>query len=345
VADRPAQRARAVDDLVLRPATPADEPAILELALHTLHWGSEPRWRELYRWKHDRNAFGASPRWVAVDGDVVVGFRVFLRWEWVRPGPTPAGNPPEVVRSVRAVDTATHPDHQGRGIFTRLTKAALSDLEDDGVGFVFNTPNDQSRPGYLKMGWQVVGRPPVMAVPSGPAGLGRLARARTAAELWSEASHVGAPAPELLETASAEALVDTLPAATALETHRSIDYLRWRYGFGELHYRALALGRDPAEGLAIFRVRRRGSAREATVVELLVPAGPGRGRVLRQLLRRVVRRSSADYAIVGHQRSLLATPAAPLPNQGPILTWRSVCEQEAPSLSGWRLGMGELELF
>ena len=73
-----------------------------------------------------------------------------MRWEFQR------GD--EVFRCVRAVDTATHPDYQGRGLFTRLTKAALPELVADGVKFVFNTPNDQSRPGYLKMGWQAVGR-------------------------------------------------------------------------------------------------------------------------------------------------------------------------------------------
>ncbi len=33
--------------------------------------------------------------------------------------------------------------------------------QHDGVDVVFNTPNDQSRPGYLKMGWSEVGRVPV----------------------------------------------------------------------------------------------------------------------------------------------------------------------------------------
>ncbi len=39
----------------------------------------------------------------------MIGFRTFLRWEFEDAG--------RVVRAVRAVDTATHPDHRGRGIF------------------------------------------------------------------------------------------------------------------------------------------------------------------------------------------------------------------------------------
>ena len=38
-------------------------------------------------------------------------------------------------------------------------------LRGEGVGFVFNTPNDQSRPGYLKMDWKLVERLPVLARP------------------------------------------------------------------------------------------------------------------------------------------------------------------------------------
>lgn len=329
---------RAADELELRIATEADEPAILALATRTLGWGPEPKWAELFRWKHETNAFGRSPRWVAVDGDRVAGFRVFLRWEWRRPDGS-------IARAVRAVDTATDPDYQGRGIFTRLTKAALVDLADDGVDFVFNTPNDQSRPGYLKMGWEVVGRPAVMVQPGRVLGIPRLLKARTAAELWSEPVTAGTAAAEVLATDGAAALVDALPTPTTLATNRTIEFLRWRYGLTDLHYRAVTLGSDPAEGLAVFRVRRRGAALEATVTEVLVPDAPGSDRAARTLLRRVARRSGADYALVGEQRRLALAPALKVPNLGPIVTWRTVTDPVAPELATWTLGMGDLELF
>src|SRR5690606_25693858 len=127
-----------------------DEGAVLGLIEAALGRRPDPRNAAFFAWKHRENAFGASPAWVAVDGDRVVGFRTLMRWEF----DTPEGP----VRAVRAVDTATHPDHQGRGIFSALTRRAVEELQNDGVGFVFNTPNDKSRPGYLKMGWREVGR-------------------------------------------------------------------------------------------------------------------------------------------------------------------------------------------
>ena len=122
-----------------------------------------------FAWKHDENPFGQSPARVAEDDSgTLVGLRTFLRWRFRRPDGT-------TLSAVRAVGTATHPDWQGRGIFSRLTLSALDDLRDAGVDRVFNTPNDKSRPGYLRMGWQQVGKVPVSVRLTGPRSIAKLA--------------------------------------------------------------------------------------------------------------------------------------------------------------------------
>ena len=73
----------------------------------------------------------------------IVGLRAFMRWEFA------AGD--RRFRAVRAVDTATHPDYQGQGIFSRLTLEALDALRDQ-ADFVFNTPNEKSLPGLPEDG-------------------------------------------------------------------------------------------------------------------------------------------------------------------------------------------------
>ena len=110
----------------------------------------------------------------------VVGLRAFMRWEFV------AGR--RRFRAVRAVDTATHPDHQGRGIFSRLTLEALDGLRSE-ADFIFNTPNEKSLPGYLKMGWQVVGRVPIRIRVRRPI------RFATRARSWRTADASGAAVP------------------------------------------------------------------------------------------------------------------------------------------------------
>ena len=48
----------------LRPASPDDRDAILALLGVSLGWDDDPRYRELFAWKHERNPFGPSLAWV-----------------------------------------------------------------------------------------------------------------------------------------------------------------------------------------------------------------------------------------------------------------------------------------
>lgn len=309
-------------DLTIRPAHEADESAVLDLLHTTMGWSPADPNRDLFRWKHRENPAGPSLSWVAEDGGRIVGFRTFLRWRFRQ-----AGAPIEVVR---AVDTATHPDHQGRGIFSRLTLHALDALTTDGYAFVFNTPNDNSRPGYLKMGWRPVGRLPIAFLPHGPVAAGRTVRARVPAERWSLPSTAGEPALDVLtEEVVARAMGDA-----EITTDRSLEHLRWRYGFAPLHYRALT---DRSGATAVFRLRRRGDAQEAAICELFAPSHRTRAR----LVRAVVQASGADYAVsLGPSRSGL-----PLPAQGPLLVQRSLNASGPNAVRDWRLTLGDIELF
>jgi GNAT superfamily N-acetyltransferase len=311
-----------------------DLPAVLRLMQDSLGWKPSDPNAEFFAWKHVSSPFGRSPAWVALDGDQIVGFRTFMRWEFRTPG--------GIVRAVRAVDTATAPSHQGRGIFKRLTLAALDELLAEGVGFVFNTPNDQSRPGYLKMGWHEVGQLPLVMRPAGIASLSRLARARTAAELWSVDTSSGLPAEDALrgDDRQLAALLAAVPAPSGLTTHRTPDYLRWRYGFAPLRYRVALVSSRLDDGMVVYRLRRRGGALEAAVAEILMPPGRTAGAVV----RRVVRASHADYALaVGRYargRGLL-----PAPVRGPVLTFRALVQTTQPPLPDWALSLGDVELF
>jgi hypothetical protein len=273
---------------------------------------------------------------VATDGDNVVGFRALMRWRFEHDGVE--------VHTVRAVDTATHPDYQGQHVFTRLTLHAIELMRDEGVAFIFNEPNTQSLPGYLKMGWQIVGRVPIAIRPRSAGALVRLARARTSADLWSERCDAGDAAPVVVNaTADAiTALLSAQPRQPGLRTVRSVEYFTWRYGLEPLGYRALPAARGVDSGLAIFRVRRRGAARELVLDELLVPGADRRAE--RKMVGMLAARVKADYVIKVGRRQL-RHGFVPLPAQGPMLTWRAVCTERMPVLSEWDLAMGDVELF
>lgn len=319
------------DGLHLRRATDEDGPAILGLLGPALGWGDDERFAGFFAWKHRDNPNGASPTWVALDGDRIVGLRTFLRWEL-------EGEDGALVRAVRAVDTATHPEYQRRGIFSRLTRLALEELTDEGVELVFNTPNDRSGPGYLKLGWQEVGRLSVRFRPTSARAVVRLSGARRPAERWSLPLDVGRPASEVLARPAMAELLGCRPAATRLRTHRTPAFVAWRYGFEPLHYRAVLVGRE-ADGVAVFRARRRGSAVEGTVCDVIVADDDPRLR--RAALAKVAAVPGIDYVLTLDRSGL----TLPLPGQGPTLFARALAARAVPPAHGWQLGLGDVELF
>ena len=319
-------------DLVVRAAEPGDDATALPMLRASLGKVDDPHYEAFLHWKHRDNPFGVSPAWVALHDGVVVGYRTFLRWEFL----TGQG---KVLRAVRAVDTATAPEYRGLGIFRTLTLQGVAEMTLAGDGIVFNTPNDQSRPGYLKMGWSPARQLPVGVMPRGPRSLVSMLTSRVPAALWSEPTEVGEDAAvALADPAVTQGLLLHSPAS-GVRTNRTPDYLAWRTAFGPLRYRLLlAADGDPERGGVVFRLRRRGDAVEAANGEQRVPAGrPGA-----VLVRRVLRATGADYAI-----GLRTGPSAglvPLPRQGPLLTTRPLAAS-APSPRDWALTLGDVELF
>jgi hypothetical protein len=122
-----------------------DMPQILSLTKAHL---DEAFSEDFFVWKHLQNPFGVSFAMGAWDSEKLVGLRMFMRWEFVGPKGT-------LIKAIRPVDTVTHHDYRGQGIFKSLTLKGLELCQND-YDLVFNTPNENSLPGYLKMGWQTI---------------------------------------------------------------------------------------------------------------------------------------------------------------------------------------------
>jgi GNAT superfamily N-acetyltransferase len=323
-----------IDELESRLATDADLPAILELLRLSMGRDQDDRFSSLFRWKHLENRFGRSPMWVACDEDRIVGLRTLMRWEFERDDKT--------VRCVRAVDTATHPEYQGRGIFRQLTLAALAELERDGVDFVFNTPNTQSLPGYLKMGWNEIGRAAACVRPLSLAGGLRLVRNRVPAAHWSEPASFGSPVDDVIaDPAFATLLAHRDAAPGRYRTRIDVPFCTWRYATPLLGYRAVVVPAGVDRGVAFVRLRRRGGARELVLALLATPVGATGAQ--RDLVREVVRRARphADYVLgVG------AIPGCvQVRSFGPIMTTREVTIPAPRAVGDFHVELGDLELF
>jgi len=332
-----------------------DEENVLGLLRLTLgDGGSFSRTTDFWRWKHFQNPFGVSQLLVAANHEVL-GLRAFMRWGFK----TPTGR----LSAVRAVDTSTHLGYQRMGIFSRLTQASLERAKAEGVNMIFNTPNPRSMAGYLKLGWQAVGRPRLMIK---PLNLLRMAPAlllkprtklppdavpdffrsapRPVDAVFDHADRVG----QMLE-------FDDGLHAQGIRTERSLAYLRWRYGAApSLSYFAFWTGDRPVTGLTIFRPNVRNGLREIMLCEFLI--GYGAAPHARELIGQLARLVRADYLVAAatpgtyHWGTLRRAGFITLPPQmGPNLTvlrlnWPDGA-LDPHRLENWQLSLGDLEIF
>ena len=101
-----------------------------------------------FRWKHLENPFGQSYGQIALCNDKIIAVRIFMRWEFADLNGT-------IRKGLRPVDSVTDPNYRGKGIFNKLTNKCLENcLDKDEI--IFNTPNNNSLPLNLKLGWRKV---------------------------------------------------------------------------------------------------------------------------------------------------------------------------------------------
>ncbi|MEZ4617179.1 MAG: GNAT family N-acetyltransferase [Caldilineaceae bacterium] len=311
-----------------------------------------------WQWKHHANPFGDSYGLYAWDAAKAqaVGARILMRWQFCDGAGTP-------YRAVRAVDTTTHPDYQRQGIFSRLTRQAIAELREDGVDLIFNTPNQKSLPGYLKLGWQQVTRWPLYLKPLRPL---RMAARRMAAaavpspdrfdayfddQILRWPSFIARYGDQVEEVLAAN---DQRRLPVGLRTPRSIDYLAWRYGqHPAVQYGIFAEtdSQGRLSGFAVLRPNVRYGWQEVVLTELLLaePVVRQGGRLLRNLGYHL----RGDYLIAHFAEGTVAHTSLRrsgfwrVPRQGMIFTVyplqpdREVLVQP----SRWDLALGDLELF
>ena len=324
-----------------RPATDHDIPAIVELLKQSLGESLMPKSERYWRWKHVENPFGVSPVLLCWEGQQLIGVRAFMRWEWM--------DRTRRYRAVRAVDTATHPDHQGKGIFKKLTLSLVDTCTQEGDHFVFNTPNEQSKPGYLKMGWTTAGRLPVKIGLERPLQMVKNALLRSPQTPVDERSSLA----YYLDHPQLDGLLnDYLEQLNKLSTHTSAAYLRWRYkdvpvasyvGVGEEANGML-------NGLIIGRIKPSRLGRELRITDCFLKK-ESQGKALKQSLAACKKQWGIDYVTVSGTLSTATEKLFPFrikTTRGPIVTTRTLSLKNLEALTNfnqWSPALGDLELF
>ena len=329
-----------------RSATPKDKHAIIDLLKKSLGESTIPKSESLWNWKHEQNPFGPSYVLLAEDNNNVIGLRAFMQWQWQWKK--------QIYKAIRAVDTATHPDYQGKGIFKKLTLQQIETCKDEGVDFVFNTPNDQSKPGYLKMGWVEQGKLPLKFKVLRPVSL---AYKRLFEKSKSFENEDNSSPSQAWEPGIPDLITQGLHRTDQFSSYLSPAYISWRYEKNPLfNYNYFT---DHSNFLIISRIKKHSFARELRIVEfiLLKPESQFRkwnAEIGKQVLR-FCKNNKIDFiAISGLQYSNFSNclrwmGLIPVRAMGPSITLKDLNMYEkfpdVRDINNWNYSLGDLELF
>jgi N-acetylglutamate synthase-like GNAT family acetyltransferase len=331
----------------IRPATPQDKPAMIALLKRSLGEGLIPKSEGLWDWKHEQNPFGASFVLLAEENNTIIGLRAFMQWQWKWKG--------NLYKAIRAVDTATHPDHQGKGIFKKLTLQQLELCKQQGIHFVFNTPNDQSRPGYLKMGWVQQGRMPLKFKVPNPVALA-LALAFKKGKGGSTAED---PTPVQQWDPRVFDLMERYASSNndQLQTVLSASYIRWRYANNPLfRYNYFT---DFENFLLIGRIKSHSFTKELRLVDCMLFNNASSNRRINSMISKAIQPyckknkiqviSFSGQQYQTYRSALNWMGVIPVQNRGPIVTVRDLnMNEQFPDLldvKNWGYSLGDMELF
>ena len=215
-----------MSDLKTRPLGPDDLEAIRDLYRQV--WGySRPA--DYDNWRYFGSPEGYCPSIAAFEGERLAGF--YTLW------PVRLRIGSETVLGGQSIDTMTHPDYRGQGVFKVLANECYELAAEKGYRLIYGFPNPFSYPGFVKrLGWTHTGdithwvRPLKPSLhPKVPGFVGTIVDA--AARLLPRGSRaeydvqVGEPPRDVFESQYQRWAV----SADGCRIDRHPDWLSWRY--------------------------------------------------------------------------------------------------------------------
>ncbi|MBZ9631480.1 GNAT family N-acetyltransferase [Salegentibacter sp. LM13S] len=309
----------------IREANHTDIPGILEVLKASLGETSSKKTRDIWSFKHIENPFGESLVLLAEENDDIIGVRAFMRWQWQLEE--------NVFSAFRAVDTATHPAHQGKGIFKRLTLKALELGKERGDHFVFNTPNEQSKPGYLKMGWKEVDKLHTQIIPVFPF-------------FWNSNSIQKDPKNKPnLNINLLELWNSKLKNTSNLFTPKTKDYLNWRYINNPLQ--AYRVESTKNYFLAAY-VKQHKTFKELRISELIL-VDPEYIKACQLVIKKWAKHYGVHFISLNFPVGQNIFKLKASGNFGPVLTFKNLescrIDNKFHNIENWAYSLGDLELF
>lgn len=316
--------------MIIREATEVDTPEIVEVLKASLGEQDLPLSKEIWNFKHIKNPFGKSLVLIAIEDGKIVGVRAFMCWKWQFLD--------KLYSTYRAVDTATHPNYQGKGIFKKLTLKAIELSKQKGDQFIFNTPNEQSLPGYLKMGWEAVDKLRIALKPA----YSSFWKIYKTSIIYSSSINSDEKDIHLL----CELWNSKLEAKEGLFTPKSVEYLQWRYQLNPLQQYEIYC--DKGIYMAGY-VKKRKGVKELRIVECIFNDYKFNINKITSLIN--LWSSKFGIHVISYSPELLNLKLTLInSNIGPVLTLRhlNLSKNEFNTfkdINNWNYSLGDLELF
>jgi len=266
----------------VRQALPEDSPQLTELFRVVFEFA---RSASHDRWKFDDNPYGPPVIAVADDHGTLVG--QYALW------PMALRLGQQVTPCAQSLDTMTHPDYRGQGMFTVLAEECMRYAAKRGIEALFGFPNENSFPGFVRrLDWDHTGDIPLWFR---PLTIGRhrrvpawgAATATAAARLLPKGDRGGfevvamAPLPVILD-AFLERCART---SGACRVERTTRYLSWRFSSdSDMQYRWASVYRDNAlKAFGVWGIDLRTG--NAVLAELLSDDAAAASAALARMLR------------------------------------------------------------
>ena len=204
------------------------------------------------------------------------------------------------LRALQPCDTAVHPDFRRRGLFGQLNRARKDLATERNLDLIFNFPNANSLPGYIKSGWQHLGRVPWLVRIMKPAAVlrDRLHSGKSMA--------IEVPGDyRLSESIASQIRTHDSSALDCVSMERPAAFWKWRFSQHPNRQYGLVQCATDADSLAIFTLSRKPSGLiEMVIVDL--SCRPDSLSSLLQSVLRCARKVGAGFIALMKPRDLAA---------------------------------------
>lgn len=140
-----------MNTLVFEKYTSHHKSSLLQLLAFKWDGMNDSEIKEKFEWRYEQNPYSGGKLfiYIALNDEQVVGFRAFVIQHWILRE--------TLYKVFNPADAIVHPDFRRMGIFSKLNKVFLADLQHEMSTVILNTSsNNLSTPGYLKQGWQSI---------------------------------------------------------------------------------------------------------------------------------------------------------------------------------------------